>query len=149
MKKLIAIDPGTTESAVLIWDGQQVTLPEIISNDALRFRLLNGSQHPIACEMIASYGMAVGREVFETCLMIGRIQEIAAQRNQPCSLIYRLQVKNHLCHTSKAKDANIRQALIDRFGCVGTKKNPGPLFGISSHLWAALGVAVTAFDLSN
>ena len=32
--------------------------------------------------------------------------------------------KMNLCGSMKAKDSNIRQALIDRFGEVGTKKNP-------------------------
>jgi hypothetical protein len=61
-------------------------------------------------------------------------------------------VKLHLCGTNKAKDANVRQALLDMFprtggGAVpqvGTKKEPGPLYGISTHAWPALGVAITA-----
>ena len=44
------------------------------------------------------------------------------------------------------------QALLDLFprtggGAtpqIGTKGKPGPLYGVSSHAWAALGVAVTA-----
>jgi len=101
--------------------------------------------------MIASYGMAVGREVFETCLWIGRFME-CARDPEAVNLVYRRDVKLHLCGTSKAKDANIRQALLDMFPRtgggktpqVGTKGQPGPLFGVSSHAWAALGVAVTA-----
>jgi hypothetical protein len=46
----------------------------------------------------------------------------------------------------RAKDANIRQALIDKLGAVGTKKAPGPLYGISGHLWAALAVADYAIN---
>lgn len=59
-------------------------------------------------------------------------------------------VKLHLCGSMRAKDGNIRQALVDRFGgqaqAVGTKKAPGPLFGLSSHRWSALAVAVTWWD---
>jgi hypothetical protein len=93
--------------------------------------------------MIASYGMAVGREVFETCVWIGRFAEIA---RQPVQLVYRRDVKLHLCHSPRAKDANVRQALIDRLGPQGTKKNPGPTYGMKSHLWAALAVGVYAMD---
>ena len=96
--------------------------------------------------MIACYGMPVGAETFETCLMIGRILEIWERRNIPHRLVFRREVKMHLCGTMKAKDPNIRQALIDKLGVVGTKKNPGPLHGVSSHLWAALAVAVFAID---
>jgi hypothetical protein len=41
----------------------------------------------------------------------------------------------------------VRQALIDRLGPQGTKKNPGPTYGMRSHLWAALAVAVYAGDV--
>ena len=63
-----------------------------------------------------------------------------------CERIKRLEVKLWLCHDSKAKDANIRQALIDRFGPVGTKNNPAPMFGMAGDMWAALAVAVTWWD---
>jgi hypothetical protein len=44
----------------------------------------------------------------------------------------------------RAKDANIRQALLDLIGPQGTKAQPGPTYGIKSHTWAALAVAVYA-----
>jgi hypothetical protein len=104
----------------------------------------------LAIEMVASYGMPVGREVFETCVWIGRFQESWRDglRRVPedVRLIYRRDVKLHLCGNSRAKDANIRQALIDKLGPVGTKAAPGPLYGVKSHAWAAVAVAVTAFD---
>ena len=66
-------------------------------------------------------------------------------------MIYRKDVKLHLCGSPRAKDSNIRQALIDRFGpgkekAIGLKKTPGPLYGVKSHVWAALAVAVTHLD---
>lgn len=75
-------------------------------------------------EMIASYGMAVGKEVFETCVWIGRFRQIAESQDIEAKYIYRKDEKMNLCHSMKAKDSNIRQALIDRFGEVGTKKKP-------------------------
>jgi len=105
----------------------------------------------LAIEMIASYGMAVGREVFETCVWIGRFQQ-AWHTPDGVKLVYRRDVKMQLCGSPKAKDANIRQALLDMFPAtgggktpqIGTKAQPGPLYGITSHAWAALAVAVTA-----
>ena len=93
--------------------------------------------------MIACYGMAVGAEVFETCVWIGRYLEKA---QGDMSRIKRGEVKMHLCHSMKAKDSNIRQALIDRFGAPGTKKAPGLTFGLSGDMWAAFAVAVTYHD---
>ena len=104
----------------------------------------------MAVEMIASYGMAVGREVFETCVWIGRFLQ-SWRDPDAVLLVYRKDVKIHLCGTTKAKDANIRQALLDSYPAtgggatpqVGTKSYPGPLYGVSSHVWPALAVAVT------
>ena len=67
-------------------------------------------------------------------------------RPQPITLCYRKDIKLHLCGTTKARDPNVRQALIDRLGKPGTKKNPGPTYGVSSHAWSALAVAVYASD---
>jgi hypothetical protein len=122
-------------------------------NEAVRQRLLSaGWDELLAIEMIASYGMPVGREVFETCVWIGRFVEAFSRdsRAHAPRLVYRKDVKMHLCGTNKAKDANVRQALLDLFprtggGAtpqVGTKAKPGPLYGVSTHAWPALGVAV-------
>ncbi len=54
-----------------------------------------------------------------------------------------MEVKIHLCNHPRAKDPNIRQALIDRFGAPGTKKNQGATYGLAGDMWSALGVAVT------
>jgi len=144
MRNLLAIDPGTEKSAFLIWDGSRVGECGILENQDLLRKLAFGEFRATwaAIEMIASYGMPVGAEVFETCVWIGRFIERIGQTR----LIYRKEVKMHLCGTPRAKDANIRQALIDKLGHVGTVNNPGPLFGVKSHLWAALGVAVTAWE---
>lgn len=86
--------------------------------------MYNSEYDLLVIEMIASYGMAVGQTVFETCVWIGRFVEIASFNNIKIEYIYRKDEKMNLCHSMKAKDSNIRQALIDRFGIVGTKKNP-------------------------
>jgi hypothetical protein len=139
---VMAIDPGTEQSAVLSWDGERVISATIMPNLTLLHALsaLPREQEPdvIGIEMIASYGMSVGREVFETCVMIGRFFERAPITPR---LIYRRDVKLHHCQSARAKDTNIRQALIDKYGAPGTKKNPGALYGIKSHLWAALAIA--------
>ena len=98
-------------------------------------------------EMIASYGMAVGKEVFETCVWIGRFVELARLQGIETQYIYRKEEKMNICNSMKAKDSNIRQALIDRFGVVGTKKNPGWFYGVSKDVWAAIAVGVTYYDM--
>ncbi len=145
--KILAIDPGTTESAYVLWDGEAVLAVGIVPNREIICQF-TPEVDKLAVEMIASYGMAVGREVFETCVWIGRFLE--AWGNESTSVrIPRLEVKNHLCHSANAKDANVRQALIDRFGAPGTRKAPGRLYGVTSHAWAALAVAVCEWDRIN
>ena len=85
---------------------------------------VKGLFEKVVIEMIASYGMAVGKEVFDTCVWIGRFKQIANSLEIDVEYIYRKEEKMNLCHSMRAKDSNIRQALIDRFGVVGTKKNP-------------------------
>lgn len=149
MTALLAIDPGTTHSGWVRFADGRVMASGVAENHDILEMVDDDSLGNVAIEMIASYGMAVGREVFETCVWIGRFIERRSGHNA-CRLVYRKDVKLHLCGSPRAKDANIRQALIDRWGgkaeAVGTVKKPGPLYGVKSHAWAALAVAVTALE---
>lgn len=155
---ILAIDPGNTESAWCVHQNGRLIAckkqpnAEVLAMlhgapEGLRF----GPETNLAVEMIASYGMPVGREVFETCLWIGRFVEAWTMRGLHHRLVYRKDVKMHLCHNLRAKDSNIRAALLDRYGpgreiAIGTKKKPGPLYGVAGDEWAALAVAVTAAE---
>lgn len=144
MKSILAIDPGTTHSAFLLWSGRTED-SGFIDNQSLIYRIRTRGFDARLCaiEMIASYGMPVGKEVFETCVWIGRFVE---SLHIPAHLVFRKDIKLHLCGSARAKDGNIRAALIDKHGAPGTKKQPGPTYGISGHLWAALAVADYAAD---
>jgi hypothetical protein len=142
---ILAIDPGTLESGWVVLSGRRVVESGISPNAEALARVAEWP-HALAIEMIASYGMPVGREVFETCVWIGRFVQ-AYRYSALAQLVYRKDVKTHLCGTSQAKDPHIRQALIDLIGPQGVKKAPGPTFGVRSHAWAALGVAATAMKL--
>ena len=146
--RIFAIDPGATQSAFAIWSGTELLDCMIIPN-ADMLHICVCQSYIVAIEMVCSYGMAVGREVFDTCVWIGRFQQNFMVRGVPkenIRLVPRMDVKMHLCHTSRAKDSNIRQSLVDRFGEPGTKKNPGILYGVKSHIWPALALAVTVAD---
>jgi hypothetical protein len=158
---ILALDPGTTETGMLLFSPNEMRIIEkgIFPNPEVSGVLDEWVEADKYCwqaaiEMIASYGMPVGKETFETCVWIGRfiadLPEYVEVRR-----VYRKDVKSVLCGSMKAKDGNVRQALIDRFPATGTGKTPqiglkacqGPLFGVKSHLWAALGVAVAASEL--
>ncbi|MGA0608852.1 hypothetical protein [Caldimonas sp. KR1-144] len=146
MTTILAIDPGTTESGWCRYGLGKVIESGVEPNDAMLTRLYQRVGFDLlAIEMVASYGMAVGREVFETCVWIGRFQQQFAEPGK-VRLVYRKDVKLHLCGSPRAKDSNIRQALIDRLGAPGTKRAPGGTYGVKSHAWPALAVAVTVSD---
>lgn len=149
--KIIAIDPGNIESAYCVIDSKTYKPLEFdkIKNETLEVGFWNQNQYKIdklVIEMIASYGMAVGKEVFDTCVWIGRFVELASLQAIEVEYIYRKDEKMNLCHSMKAKDSNIRQALIDRFGKVGTKKNPEWFYGFKKDIWSAYAVGVTYLD---
>ena len=148
---IYAIDPGSTESAWVLLDQGVPVDHGKGENDAVLecLHIAFNPASPLAIEGIASYGMAVGKEVFDTCIWIGRFWEAWAARGGNVHLIYRREVKLFHCETSRANDANVRAALIDRYGpgkgkAVGTKGAPGPLYGIKGDEWSALAVALTA-----
>lgn len=150
---IIGIDPGSTESAFVliklkdkqieILEKGKIKNSDLLSECRHQWNYL-GDKVQVAVEMVASYGMPVGAEIFETCVLIGRIME--ALISVKTTKVYRKDVKMHLCHSMRAKDGNIRQALIDKYGEPGTKKNPGILYGVSKDVWAALAVAVTYME---
>ena len=151
---LIAIDPGTHESQLIIWREGRINSNLYEDNATILGRLRRADYEPYTwavIESVASYGMPVGAEVFDTCYWGGRMYQALIDQDIMVRLVPRMAVKTHLCHSAKAKDANIRQALIDRFGgkdkAIGNKANPGVLYGVKSHGWAALALAVTAYDL--
>lgn len=146
---ILAIDPGNEYSAAVLLDSAGAPIEswkepneEVLSRIPW-VRRMAAAEH-LAIEMIASYGMPVGAEVFETCVWIGRFIQAW---DGPYTKVYRRDVKMFLCGNNSAKDGNIRQSLIDRFGgkdkAIGKKKNPGPLHGFHDDLWAALAVGVT------
>jgi hypothetical protein len=152
---IMAIDPGPVKSAWVIY-----TVP---SKKVCRFGwsdnqfvadILDNYEdmvvNHLAIEHIGHYGtgMPAGRSVFDTCYWIGEFRR--CWRPYPFTMLLRPTIKAHLCGSAKAKDGNVRQALIDRFPAtgggktpqIGTTKKPGPLYGVSKHIWSALAVAV-------
>ena len=144
MTTILAIDPGSSQSAWLRFDGRPGAFGITVNDVLVRALRTGGLPDVVVIEKVESYGMAVGAEVFDTVLWAGRFAEAA--HRVPVVMLPRRAVKLALCGDSRAKDANIRQPLIDSFGgsaAVGRKAAPGPLYGISRDVWSALAIAVT------
>lgn len=157
MSKYLGIDPGNIQSGYTIINEdlrpiEFAKLDNEILLDIL-YQIKNDMDF-IAIEMIGHYGkgMPAGKSVFDTCLFIGRLQE-ATKDCENVKLIMRAEEKINLCGSMKAKDSNIRQALIDRFAQFdfkngkGKKGNPDWFYGMSADCWQSTAVIVTAYDL--
>lgn len=161
--RVVGIDPGTEKSGWVWIDGTEVLEHGYCTNETLRKMLIDGyyGGSEVAIEMVASYGMPVGRETFETVFWIGRLVEAHSASGGQAIRLYRKQsngdipsICEHVCKSPKAGDSNVRQALIDMYEPtgggkipqVGTRREQGPLYGISGHCWQALAVAVTCRD---
>ena len=151
-----AIDPGETKSAIVVMQGQRIIEHCKLDNAEILHQLTHNRSFVgdhLYIEKIASYGMRVGQEIFDTCIWIGEFKNAALSMlpADKISLVYRMAVKMHLCGRSNAKDADIRTRIIDIYGGkekgIGNKKNPGPLYGVKADVWAAIALGLTAQKL--
>lgn len=159
MSYILSIDPGNELSAYCLLDKnlKPIKFGKVDNEDLLLIihELIKAYDIDYyAIEMVASYGMPVGREVFETCVWIGRFyQQINEYSFKYPTFIYRKDEKLCLCGNTKARDSNIRKALIDRFAKFdlkngkGTKNDPDWFYGFRADIWQAYAVAVTFRDM--
>lgn len=158
---ILGIDPGNIESAYVVVDEnlKPVEFAKVKNEELLEkirmdeFWYKSKDDIDYCCiEMIASYGLPVGKEVFDTCVWIGRFIQAFGNGMIP-TYIYRKDEKMNLCNSMKANDATIKQALVDRFAYgvsnhgKGSKKEKGWFYGFGKDVWSAYAVAVTYFDM--
>jgi hypothetical protein len=163
MSKIIfSIDPGNIDTAFCVWDGSTILEFGKIENEEFLEKIhkfisatITPSTIHFVIEKIASYGLAVGATVFDTAEMTGRIEQKVKDHylifiSYPPNFkkVFRRDVKLHICGSVRAKDGNIRQALIDRFEPeLQAKQRPkGLLKGLTADCWQAFALAVTYFD---
>jgi len=146
---LIAIDPGPETSGVVVYrtggdpavlfSGAKLTWVEVIEMlDAAR----SLPDPCVVCERVSA-GAVSGHHIIETAEVGGRVLQACDDRGLLIRIRYRREVLKALGVGSGApKDALVRQVVLELHpGGVGTKKAPGPLYGVSSHAWQALGLA--------
>lgn len=158
---ILGIDPANVQTAyVLLGPGLRPFYFDKVENEQAYTDMMDAIEAAfrkdahelrVAIEGIESFGLPVGKTTIETCYWIGQLLE-RFKIYSPV-LIYRHQEKMNLCHSMKAKDGNIRQALVDRFAPgdenfgKGTKNNPGFFYGFRADIWQAMAVATTYHDL--
>ena len=156
-----AVDPGTRQSAIVALlpesaGGKPAIVVHDILPNALLLEFLAGVHQPgaaLVVEMISSYGAAVGREVFETCVWIGRfLQAFPRKPGYTVATIRRRDVKRLLGLNTSAKDSVVRQHLLDLYtepaipNPIGSKKAPGPLYGVARDEWQAMALGLALLD---
>ena len=157
---ILAIDPGNTHSGVVMMNEHtfEIMFAQKLLNEFIETtidREFEGYKYDVVIEQIASYGMPVGREVFDTVQWCGRFMEIFTRKGCTVNFIPRKTVKLNLTQSPRAKDSNITQALVDRFAPgqknhgKGTKKEPGWFYGFSADIWQAYALGVTHIDMKN
>lgn len=150
----LGIDPGPKNKGCgfALIDDEGVLLQSGVSSTKTICEFIPAVDR-IVIEMISCYGMAVGMSTFQTLIEAGRIIQCALSGDETEKGIYlipRKDIKMVICGTSQAKDANVRQALLNLYAStgagkvpqIGTKGQPGPLYGMSTHAWPALAAAL-------
>lgn len=165
---VLAVDPGNIESAYVLVDASTfrpvafAKKPNVDVRDYLRDvltgRAMDGPDPAdvlVVIENIGHYGknMSAGASVFDTCRMIGRLEEICITYGVTPALVKRVPIKVALTKSARATDKDVRDALVARFtpGAAGHGKGdkdaPGWFYGFASDVWQAYAVAVFAIDM--
>lgn len=152
-RRWLALDPGPLRTGWVIYcpHSERVLAAGWEENERVLERLdAMGIYDLVVMEAFAAQGMALGSSSLETLRWEGRYIERARCRLER---ITRREIKVVVCGSARAKDQNIRAALVDLYapGCEGrprgTKGKPTPLTplysstGASAHTFAALAVA--------
>lgn len=175
--EIVGIDPGPTKSATItVSDGKVNDLWYGDNNNLIKFlraetylKDIDNTISIYCIEGVSSYGMAVGKSVFDTVFWIGRFYQLLKSAGVPVYIVYRKKTNKEdniagvcraLCGNQRATKTNTKYAVMDMFEqtgggarpAIGTKKQPGPLFATrqfkDDHIWSALDVAMT-YSLSD
>ncbi len=151
---IVGIDPGPEKCGFCVYDTETQAVIEA-KKDLPVVEVLTGidiyaSQADlVGIERVQSYGIS-GSTLLRTSEVVGRLWQCSESLRLPTVLLYRREVLRGLDVTGKGnRDSLVRERLIEMHGgtrklAQGTKKEPGPLYGVASHAWSALAVAVVA-----
>lgn len=152
---LYAIDPGYTHSALVGIEPEehfQVILHTYLENEEMCAYLKESADtSPLIIEMFEARGMPIGQDSIMTVWWSGRFFEAW---DGTAYILPRRDIKIHVFGSTRGvNDAVVRRYLIDRYGpeekvAVGSKKNPGPLYGMTPHERDALLVGIAWWELN-
>lgn len=152
--RILAIDPGPERCGLVIYDteaGEVAQCDKAATVDAvitlIRYAQADHGVQLIACERVQSYGIA-GASLLRTSEVYGRVLQATEAAGLPFVGRYRREVLSLLMVAGRGnRDAMVRERMLEMHGgsrsaACGTKRAPGPLYGVTSHAWQALGLAM-------
>ena len=148
---VLAIDEGNEYSGycVVLDDFSPAEFGKVTNDELLKhlgdiFEKYKGIS--LAIEKFESYGMPVGRSVFDSCVWAGRFIQACQEQGIEYEWVSRKEEKLIICGSLKANDTTIKRALINMF-CdhdyrtgKGTKKNPDYFYGFKADVWSAFAI---------
>ena len=140
---ILALDPGTHESGWVRFAAGKVLAAGVMGNAELLAVVAADESDILAIEGFKARGNVIDNNCVQTIRWEGRFMQ-AWGCPEDVLLIPRMDVKKRLGLPGSANDAKVNARLRELLGEKGTKSKPGPTFGVVSHAWAALGVAVAA-----
>lgn len=146
---ILGVDPGPEKSAYIEWDhiNKKIYNIGIVNNKDFISNCIRYNQFKhnlfLAIEVPKIFGNKVWQQVIDTAFIAG---QIVGKINFPFKKVAPNEWKLHITGKRGANDQLVKQALMARFGPKGTKKNPGKLYGLKTHLWDTLGIAVYVGD---
>lgn len=153
---ILAIDPGNEKSGYVCFDSLEYRPLSFGKLDNAKLlaciQPMAMGAHALAIEYPQPRGQPMYTQLVDTIFWIGRFVERAGK---PWTPIDRKDVKMTLCGSPRAKDSNIRAALISRFSQSNVipepraklTRCPEALKGFAGDMWSALAVAITYLEV--
>lgn len=157
--KFLVVDPGSEKSGYVLIDfrilGKKINILEFgkVPNDEIRKIVDNKEYDYFVIEGIQSYSSKFANTIIRTTLFVGAMLERVSINNPPAirKEFSPKTIRALVAKDAQANDSMVREAVISTFAgildissdeMIGTKANPGPLYGVKADVWQALGGAI-------
>lgn len=152
MKLFMGIDPSPETSGVALWDAEARRCIEPVpkaTDDEVLAMIDRLKPDLVGIEWMTATNQNFGLSTLSTVRHEMRLHyAIASVMPQPPLEVTRIKVRQHFLGRSNGGDKLVNDAIAASLGFTsqeaakGTRRDPGPLYGVATHAWAALAVAM-------
>lgn len=156
-ERILAIDPSYKGSTYILTEGIKPVEFEIVADNNHLLAYLDENQtrfDKVLIESMSSYGQIVGRDVFDTLVWIGRIQQKAIDLRYDTIIYYRKAIVTWHCGIARGGDTGVRKSLIGKYAThdfksgKGTKNNRDFFYGFHADIWQAFAITAYYYEMS-